>query len=206
MKQLLLIPVFIALLASGLWFTRHHSPAAVPKPALKGTNIIAFGDSLVAGYGGTPGHDFPSLIGAELGAPVINAGKNGDTTASALMRIDTDVLARDPKIVIVLLGGNDFLHRTLLADTIKNLTDIIDRIQAKGAGVVLVGFNPDAFTDYDRAYRTLAASEAVSYVPNVLQDILGQPGLMSDYIHPNDKGYAMMAERIAPAVQALLRD
>src|SRR5437763_9915919 len=75
-----------------------------------GSNIIAFGDSLTAGYGANPGEDYPSRLSSMIGVTIMNAGVSGDTTDTALARIDTDVLARDPRLVIVGLGGNDFLR------------------------------------------------------------------------------------------------
>src|SRR5919199_350459 len=67
----------------------------------RGANVIAFGDSLTAGYGAQAGEDYPSRLSALIGVPVINAGVSGDTTQSALARIDSDVLSRDPRLVIV---------------------------------------------------------------------------------------------------------
>src|SRR5437763_16370406 len=75
----------------------------------RGANVFAFGDSLTAGYGAQAGQDYPSRLSALLGEPVLNAGVSGDTTESALARLDDAVLTRDPRIVIVGLGGNDFL-------------------------------------------------------------------------------------------------
>src|SRR5215467_434310 len=86
-----------------------------------GTNLIAFGDSLTAGYGAGAGEDWPSRVSALIGQPVINAGASGDTTESALARIDADVLSRSPRIVIVGLGGNDFLRQIPITTTEANL-------------------------------------------------------------------------------------
>src|SRR6185369_16988165 len=90
----------------------------------RGANIIAFGDSLTAGYGAGGGEDYPTRLSALIGEPVINAGVSGDTTASALARLDADVLSRDPRIVIVGLGGNDFLGGVALPATEANLREI----------------------------------------------------------------------------------
>src|SRR5215212_11260441 len=85
-------------------------PMRVRNIASRGSAIIAFGDSLTAGYGANPGEDYPSRLSTMIGATIVNAGVNGDTTESALARVDADVLARDPRIVLVGLGGNDLLR------------------------------------------------------------------------------------------------
>jgi len=76
-----------------------------------GRTIICFGDSLTEGVGAEPGEDYPAALSRELGLPIINAGQRGDTTAEALARISDAVLNKNPRLVIVLLGGNDFCAR-----------------------------------------------------------------------------------------------
>jgi len=71
--------------------------------------IVCLGDSLTEGVGASSGEDYPSVLSRELAFPVVNLGQRGDTTARALARLP-DVLARNPRLVIVLLGGNDFLR------------------------------------------------------------------------------------------------
>ena len=171
-----------------------------------GQRIIAFGDSLVEGRGATPGKDFVSLLARRLGTPIENAGRSGDTTASALARLDRDVLSRNPRVVIVLLGGNDFLRRVPTAETFHNLSTIVDRIRSRGAAVVLVGVSVGLLSDsYGDEYEQLARRASAGLVPDVLDGILGRGDRMSDAIHPNDEGYRVMAERIEPAVRALLQ-
>jgi lysophospholipase L1-like esterase len=171
-----------------------------------GANLIAFGDSITAGYGASPGEDWPSRLSAMLGKPVINAGVNGDTTASALARIEADVLARDPRIVIVGLGGNDFLSNTPIASTEANLREIIRRIQAAGAAVVLLGFRfPSLSADYESMYERVAKEERCALIEGVLSGILTDATLKSDEIHPNARGYALMAERLAGPMRKVIR-
>ena len=98
-----------AAVAALYWWTASAVPRAA-KPT-SGRTIVAFGDSLVEGRGATPGRDFVSLLARRLNTRIVNAGRSGDTTAAALARLDSDVLSRDPKVVIVLLGGNDYLRR-----------------------------------------------------------------------------------------------
>ena len=170
-----------------------------------GANIIAFGDSLTAGYGAGPGEDYPTQLAARINTPVINAGVSGDTTESALARID-EVLSQNPRIVIIGLGGNDFLRRTEMATTKSNLRTIIQRIHSAGAMVVLLGFRfPTLGPDYGDMYEDLADEEHCLLVPDLLDGILNAPNLKSDEIHPNAAGYALIAERVSGPLTKLLK-
>jgi len=171
-----------------------------------GTNIIAFGDSLTAGYGANPGEDYPSVLASKLGREIINAGVSGDTTQSALARIDADVLQRNPRIVIVGLGGNDFLQSVPIDTTESNLRTIIQKIHGAGAMVVLLGFEfPSVTINYDKMYHRVANDEGCLLIPQMLKGIIANPSLKSDEIHPNAKGYAIMADRVAGPVTKLIR-
>jgi acyl-CoA thioesterase-1 len=171
----------------------------------RGANVIAFGDSLTAGYGARPGEDYPSRLSALIGVPVINAGVSGDTTASALARLDNDVLARDPRIVLVGLGGNDFLGGVPIATTEANLREIVHKIEGAGAMVVLLGFRfPSLTADYESMYERIAKDEGCLVVPRILRDILNDASMKSDAIHPNARGYQLMAERIAGPCKKLI--
>jgi len=174
--------------------------------ASRGTNIIAFGDSLTAGYGVIAGEDYPSRLAAITGLPIVNAGVNGDTTDSALARIDADVLTRDPRIVIVGLGGNDFLRGAPIATTEANLRTIIQKIHAAGAMVVVLGYKfPTLQANYETMYERVAKDEQCLLVPDLLHGIESNPQLKSDEIHPNARGYQLIAERVAGPLQKLLR-
>jgi lysophospholipase L1-like esterase len=170
-----------------------------------GTNVIAFGDSLTAGYGAAKGEDWPSRVTAATGIPLLNAGMNGDTTESALARID-EVLEQNPRIVIVALGGNDFLRGMTVAATEANLREIVRRIQAHGAMVMLLGFRFPSFqADYEAMYERVADDGQCFLVEGTLKGILTDRKLKSDEIHPNAAGYALMAERIAGPLQKLVK-
>ena len=198
------IPLLVAATLAGAWFLRPGVPRAVEPSS--GRTIIAFGDSLVAGHGATSGHDFVSVLSTRLRVPILNQGRNGDTTRTALDRLNQDVLSRNPKIVIVLLGGNDFLRGVPVEDTFAHLGKIVERIRGKGAAVILVGVSVGLFSDpYGHEYEALARRTGAGLVPDVLDDILGRGDLMADSIHPNDRGYRLMAERVAPILRELLQ-
>ena len=147
----------------------------------RGSVIIAFGDSLVEGVGASSGNDFVSLLAREIQAPIVNAGVSGDTTFSALARIQRDVLSRDPKIVIMLLGGNDAIRRYKPADTFGNLEEMITRIHAQGSAVLLLGVRGGLFSDaYKKEFKFLAQKTKVSYISDVLSGVFGRSQYMHD--------------------------
>jgi acyl-CoA thioesterase-1 len=189
----------------GVWYTRCAPPRAAR--ATSGTAIIAFGDSLVAGRGASPGRDVASLLSNRLGVRIINAGRSGDTTASALARLDLDVLSKNPRVVLVVLGGNDVLRRVPRDQTFTNLASIVDRIRQRGAAVVLAGLSSGFLGDpYAGGYEDIARRHSAALVPHVLGDILGNAELMADTIHPNDRGYEVMADRLEPVLRSLIDD
>ena len=193
-------------LAIAIWALWPSPYTRVTNLSSHGTNIIAFGDSLTAGYGAQPGEDWPTRLATLIGTPVINAGVSGDTTDSAAERLDNDVLARDPRIVILGLGGNDYLRGTAIASTEENLRKMIRKIQSAGAMVVLLGFNfPSLSANYGKMYAKVAHDEGCLLVGDLLDGIESNPSLKSDEIHPNAKGYEILAERIAKPCRKLIR-
>jgi acyl-CoA thioesterase-1 len=175
---------------------------------LRSTNeaIVCLGDSLTEGVGANGGEDYPAVLSRELALPVLNHGRRGDTTALALARL-SEVLDGNPRLVIVLLGGNDFLRQVPRAETKKNLTELVRRIQAHGAMVAIAGMRLGIFTDeYSPIYQETSKQLGAYYIPQVLQGILTDPKLKSDSIHPNRAGYRLMGQRIAEKIRPLLRE
>lgn len=203
-RYVLVVVGAIALVAIATYaFTRPGDVANFPSD---GTTVIAFGDSLVQGVGATPGNDFVSRVAAETGIPIVNAGVSGNTTAQGLERLEKDVLSKDPKVVLVLLGGNDYLKRVPKEETFANLRAIVSRIQEKGAVVILLGVRGGLITDnYDDGYEDIADEYDTAYVSNVLAGLITDNRYMSDAIHPNDNGYAKIAERVAPVLERLYK-
>jgi lysophospholipase L1-like esterase len=202
-RRSVVIPVVLAVLAV-FWLFRSGDPRAA-RPTT-GQSIIAFGDSLVEGRGATPGHDFVSVLSRRLGVPIINAGRSGDTAGAALSRLDHAVLARSPRVVIVLLGGNDFLRRVPREETFEHLATIVGRIRERGAAVVLVGVSVGFLSDsYAKEYEALARRSSAGLVPDILDGIIGHGDRMSDAIHPNDLGHQMIADRLEPTLRDLMR-
>jgi acyl-CoA thioesterase-1 len=183
----------------------YFKPQTVRNRDSTGTTIVAFGDSLVQGVGATLGNDWVSKLSDKIGQPIINRGVSGNTTADALARIDT-VLADDPKVVIILLGGNDYLKRIPIETTFANLDTIVRMIQEKGSAVLLLGVRGGLLRDtYGDDFEKFAESHETAFVPNVLDGLIGDKTRMFDTIHPNDTGYALIVEKVYPVLQKLLK-
>jgi acyl-CoA thioesterase I len=164
--------------------------------------VIVFGDSLVAGVGATEGHDFVSVLSRRLDMDIINAGIPGDTTEDLLNRLHSDVSVRDPGLVVVLAGGNDYLRHYPKQTTLEHIRSIIEGIQQTGAEVVLVGVSRLV---YDKDYEAIAKDEGIEYVPHILDwTVSRRLELMSDSVHPNDRGYEVFADKIEPVIRKLL--
>ena len=180
-------------------------PASKIKNAIpSGEAIVCFGNSLTYGTGAKKGMDYPSQLSRMIGMPVINEGIPGDTTSDALRRID-DVLKKNPRIVLITLGGNDLKNGISKDTAFNNLETIIEKIQAKGALVILAGIEVPFFDKGFRdGYRVLARKTGSILITNILKGILGHPELMSDRIHPNSAGYTIMAQHFYKAVKPYL--
>lgn len=171
----------------------------------RSNKIIVFGDSLAFGKGSTSGNDIASQLSKRLDIVVLNMGQNGNTTSDALVRLDR-VLNEKPGIVIISLGGNDFLRSFNRAFTEKNLSTIIERIQDTGAIVILLGVkDPAIFDKASSMYKRLSKKYQTAYVTNILAPVMDDARYMSDAIHPNDAGYKKIVDRLYPVVKDLLR-
>ena len=162
-----------------------------------GKNMICFGDSLTFGYGASTGEDYPAALAKMLGTAVINAGIDGDTTVEGIRRFDSDVLQRNPLLVIIEFGGNDFLRKIPTNVTASNIKEMARMAQEKGAMVALVDISAGLLMREYRAAFYKAAQETGSiFVPGAFNGIITNPHLKSDFIHPNANGYQVIAQRI----------
>jgi lysophospholipase L1-like esterase len=178
----------------------HKIKNAIPA----GETIVCFGDSLTYGTGAERGMDYPSQLSGMIGMPVVNEGMPGDTTSDSLRRID-DVLKKNPRIVLITLGGNDLKNGVSKDIAFSNLEMIIEKIQEKGALVILGGIDVPFFgKGFGNAYSVLARKTGSILIPNIFKGILGHPDLMSDSIHPNSAGYTIMAKHFHKAVKPYL--
>jgi acyl-CoA thioesterase I len=186
--------------------------ANLPPPPIR---IVAYGDSLTAGFGVGPAESFPvqlyqALAKKGYNVEVINAGVSGDTTAAALERFDWAV-PDGVHAAIVVLGGNDALRGQDPQLAKRNLDAIITRLKAKGVEVLLGGMPAprnwgDAYVkSFDGMFEELSSKHAIPLYPFFLDGVVLDPKLnQADGIHPNPKGVAVIVERILPAVMALI--
>ena len=178
--------------------------AAIVNRTPSGGAIVCFGDSLTYGTGESKGMDYPTQLSRMIGLPVMNAGVPGDTTARALKRLD-GVLDRQPRVVLITLGGNDLKNGISRQTAFDNLRAIIRSVQAEGALVIIGGIEmPFYGKGFGGAYRELAEETGSVLIPNVFDGIMGTRSLMSDPIHPNSQGYTVMAQHFYRALQPYL--
>lgn len=189
-------------------------PAAAQREA-RSARILALGTSLTAGFQLPQGASFPAQLEAALRArghdvTVVNAGVSGDTSAGGLARLEW-LLGENYTHAIIELGGNDVLRGLEPADTRANLDAILTTLKARGVHVLLAGMRappnlgPDYENDFNGLYAELAGKHGVLLYPFFLDGVAAQPELnLDDGIHPNEKGIAVIVERILPHVEKLL--
>jgi acyl-CoA thioesterase-1 len=189
-------------------------PATIEAPAKDARLVVAFGDSLFAGYGLAQDEGFApalqrALEGHGLKAQVVNAGVSGETTAGGRERLafTLDGLPRKPDLVIVGLGGNDMLRGLDPAQTRANLDAILAELKARGIATMLTGMlvspnmGPDYAAAFNPIYPDLAKKFGLPLYPFFLQGVVGRRDLqLPDGIHPNAQGIKAVVQRIAPLV------
>lgn len=177
--------------------------------------ILAFGDSLTAGFGVATHESYPARLQALLKKKgytykVVNAGVSGDTTAGGVRRIDW-LLKHKPGIVILELGANDGLRGLPLDDMKSNLAKIIETCQQAGAKVILAGMKitPNLGEEYTKGFEDTFTQLAEEYnlplIPFFLEGVAGVEGLTRpDGIHPEAEGYAIVTETVWQTLEPLL--
>jgi acyl-CoA thioesterase-1 len=178
--------------------------------------IVAFGDSLTAGFGVGGDDAYPAQLQRQLDEldhhyQVVNAGVSGDTTAGGLRRV-TWVLAGKPEIVILELGANDGLRGLSLEQTKSNLGSIIHQLQQAGVMVILAGMKlpPNYGQDYTKGfeaiYPALAKQYRIPLIPFFLEGVAGSPVLnQADGIHPTKAGYRIIVEQVLKTLAPVIR-
>lgn len=219
----------LAILQAGLLISSCNQPAptnnAAPAEVAKRIDvagpervILAFGDSLYAGYRLAPGESLPAELELQLraqriNARVINAGVSGDTSAAARQRLPftLDKLPRKPDLVMLGLGGNDVLRQIPVEETRANLTAMLDELKRRGIPFVLTGMlappnlGPDYASSFNSIWPDLAKAYKAPLDPFILDGVIGNRSLMlNDGIHPNAKGVDKIALRLAPIVTTVL--
>ncbi len=186
----------LLLTACGRKSARTH--AKIPE----GSTVLALGDSLTFGYGANPDESYPAQLQKLTGWNVVNGGVSGDTSAQALSRLPA-LLARKPKLVIVGIGGNDFLRKVPEEQTRANIAKIIETVQKENIPAVLVGVPHITLgalfghlSDHP-LYEDLSEEYGIPLFGGAWAEILGDNNLKSDQIHANGKGYRRFAEKLS---------
>ena len=192
--------VILALLATA-WLTAcGQEPQLTPLPP--GATVLAFGDSVTFGTGAAPGEDWPRALSLKTGWEVINAGVPGDTAEAGKSRIQALLEQHQPALVIIEIGGNDFLRRRPERAVKEDLRHLLRTVRQNGAQAVLVAVPELSLLNLvigkgdAPLYQELGEEEAVPVIDQVFSEILSQPELRADQIHPNAEGYRRMASGI----------
>lgn len=179
--------------------------------------IMAFGDSLVAGYGLKPEQAFPARLEARLKkkgliVKVANAGVSGETTSGALNRLEWNLNQQKPGCVILITGGNDMLRSVDPSLTRANLQKMMEIFRAHKIPVLVAGMRafpnlgPAFAAAYPKMYRDIASAFGAVYYPFYLDGVALTPSLnQEDGVHPNAAGVEVIVGKILPAVEALLK-
>lgn len=191
-----------------------------PAPQGEERLVLAFGDSLYAGYRLNRGESLADAVqvrlrAAGVNATVVNAGVSGDTTAAGRQRLafSLDNLPRKPDLVLLGLGGNDVLRQIPPAATRENMTAMMDELKRRQIPVVLTGMmappnlGADYATRFNAIWADLAKRDDAPLYPFILDGVIGNPALMlPDRVHPNARGVERIADRVAPIVQKALTE
>src|SRR5262252_2683557 len=202
----------VSLLSMMIFWTAVQSPSAQDSRPV----ILAFGDSLTAGYGVPHGSGYPDLLQRKLDGlgykyRIVSMGINGDTTSGGRARMRY-ALAAKPAIVILELGANDGLRGLPVTQMQMNLEEMIKEFQQAGAKVILAGMTlPRNYTaayvkTFEDVFRDLAKKYNLPLIPFFLEGVAGNPQYtLEDLIHPNAQGYVLVTDIVMKTLQPLLR-
>lgn len=173
-----------------------------------GSSVVALGDSLTAGAGVTPEQAWPALLASRTGWMVTNGGVSGDTSAEALRRLPALLEEHKPVLVLVTLGGNDMLRHLPEPETVANLGQILTLIKAHGAKAVLLAtphpslagavFRRLSAADF---YQSVADQYNVPLIEDAIPEVLSDPQLKGDPLHPNAEGHVLLSGKIFDALR-----
>jgi len=191
--------------------TAQAPPSADSRPV-----ILAFGDSLTAGYSVPLSASYPARLQRKLDEQgykyrVVGMGVSGDTTSVGLARM-RPALALKPSIVILELGANDGLRGLSIPQMQANLESMITSFQKSGAKVIVAGMTlPRNYGDayikpFENVFRDLAKKYNAPLIPFFLEGVAGIPKFtVDDLIHPNAEGYALVTDIVMKTLQPLLK-
>jgi acyl-CoA thioesterase I len=159
--------------------------------------VLAFGDSITFGTGATPAESYPSILEKSIGRRVVNAGVPGEVTAEGKVRLASVLDEFNPALVLLCLGGNDFLRHQDESDAAENLRAMITLAHNRGIGVVLIAVSKLGLgLEVPKFYGEIAKDLAIPLEEKTLKHILSKSSLKSDSVHPNAEGYSILADSL----------
>jgi acyl-CoA hydrolase len=199
--------LLLGLVAAPLAACGRKPPRYAAIPA--GSTVLALGDSLTFGTGAAGGEAYPARLAGLTGWNVVNAGVPGNTSAQARQRLPSLLAEHAPKLVLLSIGGNDFLRQVPEGETRADLAAMLDEIRAAGAQPVLIAVPKPALIaallgslDDHPLYEALAQERRLPLHAAGWAKVLSDPGLKADRIHANAAGY----ERFARDLHGFLRE
>jgi acyl-CoA thioesterase I len=180
-------------------------------PAIpRGTKVLILGDSLSYGTGASEGQDYPTLLAQNTGWNIVNAGVPGDTSEQGLARLPNLLEEHQPKLLMIELGGNDFLQKLPISQTRENISAIIQVAKLKGISTLLI-----AIPDYEPVkaalgglsdhplYAALAEETHTPLIEETFTSVLSKNSLKADYVHPNAQGYRVVEAQLRESLAEL---
>jgi lysophospholipase L1-like esterase len=160
--------------------------------------VLAFGDSLTFGTGAAEEESYPAQLERLIGRRVVRAGIPGEVTAQALERLPAALDEHAPRLLLLCIGGNDFLRRLGNGQAESNVRAMVKLARTRGVQVMLIGTpQPGLLIAPPQFYAGIAKEFGLPYEEAVMTEVLKDPSLKSDEIHPNARGYRVIAERLA---------
>ena len=180
------------------------------EPLPPGTAVLALGDSLTAGYGRAPVQAWPAQLAARTGWKVVNGGVSGDKAGDALARLPALMDAHAPRLVLVTLGGNDMLRKLPEMQTRGDLARIIELARGRNAQPVLLATPKPSVAgavfqslSAPPFYAEVAKESRVPLIADAVPDVLSDPELKLDPLHPNAEGHRVLADKLFDALRKL---
>ena len=205
------IVFWIALLAIVFWLydavgNRRYA-SRIYIPAQEHYDVIAFGDSLTEGLGSEDLKGYVGYLEEHTGVPIFNQGIRRNTTTDLLARIDRDVLEHHPRVVIMTIGGNDLIHVTPYETILHNLESLFKKLTDAGITVIFAEVTDNTlFKKYNQQVKSLADRYGVVYIPRTMEHVFWNLRSKFDPLHPDDRGYVTMGERMLPVVQKVFEE
>ena len=160
--------------------------------------VLAFGDSLTFGTGAGEDESYPAELSRLIGRKVVRAGVPGEVSAEGLKRLPEALDEHEPRLLVLCHGGNDLLRRFSKQQVAANVRAMIRLAKSRGVDVVLIGTpEPGLTVTPPEFYAEVAREFGIPYESGVIGKILRDASLKSDPIHPNARGYRMLAEQVA---------